>query len=117
MLLILLLASTGQAASAPCAADVPNSDTEIFHPEGSGAHGAHQNHCLAMDSAENCGANETEHGDCEQPCNCCPGHCASALPVSDRKGSAPLRNTADSRYAEIQSSPLPEMALRPPINR
>lgn len=103
LLLLLLLAIAGPALAAPCAGQAQPA-MEMA---------ADSDHCSAESSGHHCEPDT----DCDQTCNCCPGHCASALPAGDTQVATPARGAPVTAYTEINSSPEPEAAIRPPIRR
>ncbi|MGL6162196.1 hypothetical protein [Microbulbifer sp.] len=116
MLLLLLLVLCGQALAAPCAE--MDSHGEGQTPAGSMHDTGRDMHCDKAAGADHCTETTAvgENTDCDQTCGCCPGHCVGALPAGDFQATAPLRNTPATAYAEINSSPEPETAIRPPIH-
>lgn len=122
LLLLLLLAIAGQALAAPCAEMVSHEmdgHDEAVQAPAEPMHGMdHKMRCNEATTASHCSETTATGGsvDCDQTCGCCPGHCAGALPASDLQATAPLRNTPATAYAEINSSPEPETAIRPPIH-
>ncbi|UHQ56781.1 hypothetical protein [Microbulbifer sp. YPW16] len=116
LLITLALALNGQAFAAPCAGG--NSGGEHggeHHQAGQAAQhcAPESHHCDATSQASTIQDSGPES--CEQACSCCPGHCASAITAQSVHGPAALAPVAHTLYAELQSSPLPEAALRPPI--
>lgn len=115
LLLLLLLAIAGRALAAPCATEThgDHAAAAVATPQQAHCHQpgdtTHQGHCSQQD--------DQASGDCERGCNCCPGHCSTALPSGNgpcgvRTGVAPV-----TAYRENNSSPAPESAIRPPISR
>lgn len=80
------------AAMAPCGGDAQDANQDTRH-------------CDSTASVEDCGPG----------CTCCPGHCASALPVAEQYPHQPPRAIPASAYREITSTPVPESEFRPPI--
>ncbi|WP_308365922.1 MULTISPECIES: hypothetical protein [unclassified Microbulbifer] len=117
LLLLLLLAIAGRALAAPCA-EMDSHDEAVQAPAESMLGMDHKMHCDEATVTSHCSETTTtgENTDCDQTCGCCPGHCAGALPAGDLQAAAPLRNTPATAYAEINSSPEPETAIRPPIH-
>lgn len=111
LLLILLLVLAGQAPAAPCASGI-GGDTMPMSADG--------DHCPAGaggDYGQHGGACTEPSSDCEQNCNCCPGHCTSLLLANDGSAAHFPGHSPATPYREFDTSPDPETALRPPILR
>lgn len=118
LLITLALALNGQAFAAPCAQG--SNGSSDHHGNTTAETG---NHCAMEQGSHHCPdpAGQPHHtpGDtvesCEQACSCCPGHCASAVPGNEMQNATAHFASASTLYTEIQSTPYPETALRPPI--
>ncbi|MFI2811479.1 MULTISPECIES: hypothetical protein [unclassified Microbulbifer] len=128
LLLLMLVTVFGQVAAQACVdmhGQVPAAVSLSGPGEASPAEGtagmAGMDHCgesnidPVSDNRDHCADPATAGDDCTQECTCCPGHCASAVPVAEDCASQPLRPVSDSTYREIVSSPVPESEFRPPI--
>jgi hypothetical protein len=107
LLLMLLSIANLQALAAPClmaAADSAPHTAQQMH--GDMLHGDSDGHHA-----------EQRDADCVQTCDCCPGHCTSALPAGDVKAIAATPLTASDTYSDLNSSPAPKTSIRPPISR
>jgi len=115
LLLLLLLAITGRALAAPCATDAHGDHAAAAAATPQQAHchhsgdAAHEKPCAQQ--------GDQTGGDCERGCNCCPGHCATALPSSNAPCGMPAGVSPATAYREDNSSPSLESAIRPPISR
>lgn len=121
-LLLALLALGGEALAQPCHDDA-QVDMGVSAPEaqasntdhlaGSTHQPASSSHCSNR-SCEESAATGAPH-DCDNACNCCPGHCANALPGSGATTEFPVSNQSSTDYRPLDSSPAPESDIRPPI--
>jgi len=114
LLLLLLLAISGRVLAAPCATEAHGDHVAVAAPQ--------QAHCHQLADTDHCAqqgdqAHNPSSVDCEQGCNCCPGHCATALPAGNGPSGAPVGASPATAYTEDNSSPAPESAIRPPISR
>ncbi|WP_237055644.1 hypothetical protein [Microbulbifer sediminum] len=130
LLLLMLLTVFGQVTAQPCV-DMQSplstghpASTEQAPPAhddmGSSARVPGMEHC---DNAAMTGKADSSHcddtavasDDCAPECSCCPGHCASAVPVADSHTPLSPRHVPECTYREIASTPHPESEFRPPI--
>ncbi|WP_444942883.1 hypothetical protein ACJJIK_12195 [Microbulbifer sp. ZKSA006] len=104
-LLTLLLAFGGQAMASSCAEK---------HEAPAVSIPAEAPHCDGTTPA-NC--NDSHASSCTVECSCCAGPSTSSAVNTPDKIPADGRNLQVTAYREFNSSPDPEMALRPPILR
>ncbi|WP_346837538.1 hypothetical protein [Microbulbifer sp. SAOS-129_SWC] len=105
LLLIALLALTGQALAASCGIDTDSTLTTAA------AMTADNGHCAPAHHQDNrCDSDSVAQG-----CHCCPGHCSGALAADESFVVAPQRSGNATTYLRFVSSPEPDSALRPPI--
>lgn len=113
LLLLLLLAIAGRVLAAPCATETVDDYAAVAASQQAHCHQpgdtAHQGHCVQQ--------GDQAGSDCEQSCNCCPGHCATILPSANGPSGTPAGVSPITAYSEDNSSPAPESAIRPPISR
>jgi len=102
LLLIALLALTGQGLAAPCGADGAM-------PAGASVSDSCQSMTMDMEHAHQ---NHGCHGDSGAPdCHCCAG----GLPAQETAAALVPHSATSTAYRPFDSSPEPELALRPPI--
>ncbi|WP_444918255.1 hypothetical protein [Microbulbifer sp. JMSA003] len=105
-LLTLLLAFGGQAVASSCAETHESPAASIPAEE--------KTHCDEA-TLENC--SDSHPSSCTAECSCCAGPGTSSAVNTQYKILVYNRNLLVTAYREFNSSPDPEMALRPPIFR
>ncbi|SDJ96786.1 hypothetical protein [Microbulbifer yueqingensis] len=131
LLLLMLVTVFGQVAAQACvdmhgqlptdSAASAESSTSSHHEMNVTTGTASMDHCgdgPMGDTAESghCADPAAASEECGQECTCCPGHCASAVPLADQRTATSLGAVPESSYLEIASSAPPESEFRPPIN-
>lgn len=113
ILLSLLLALSGQALALGCGTDHDGEQPVSMDMSADD----HHSHCEPSAGGEHGSGNCAQPDDCTSDCACCPGHCAGAMPAGDSKPISTYGSAAATAYLELNSSPEPEAAIRPPICR
>ncbi|MFC6633096.1 hypothetical protein [Microbulbifer taiwanensis] len=115
LLLLLLLAISGRVLAAPCAMEagvheaMPAVDMQKAHCSGN-------DHCGRQAERDTAG-NHLQAADCDQGCDCCPGHCAAALPAADPLLASSAGRAAANTYSDLNSDPSLDGMIRPPQSR
>ncbi|MBY6192034.1 hypothetical protein [Microbulbifer agarilyticus] len=133
LLLLALLAITGEAAAMHCGGSENAQHGETSHHQATVVAEPAPTHAIA-DTAEQeascshgqCGTQHTEphtdthtkpssHTDCDGSCACCPGHCANCIPASVQVAEFHSFARSVTAYRPLDSTPAPESSIRPPI--
>ncbi|WP_105102988.1 hypothetical protein [Microbulbifer pacificus] len=125
LLLLALLAITGEAAAMHCGSEDghgQHSETQIVEQVQVAKADPHRT-MAAAEKAAHCRQGQCEgahtasspHQDCDGSCNCCPGHCANVIPVSMTVAEFISFIHSQTAYRPLDSTPAPESTIRPPI--
>lgn len=131
LLLLALFAVTGEAAAVHCGSEsehTPRSGAPMAEHNQAAASNPHRSEAeltaaTAAEKPARCSRSECEdahtasasHQDCDGSCNCCPGLCTNAIPVSVTIAEFISFTLSHTAYRPLDSTPAPESTIRPPI--
>ena len=122
LLLLMLLLTSMQSFAVPCALpphdapatseETPCGHSDVDSDSGLDIAAGHHSGVTASTMSDMEGSTGSECGD---NCGCCPAHCASILPASSHEPAISNGHSSVTRYNAFDPSPIPDLAIRPPI--